>query len=81
MSRRSWLAQSAARRSGGGPHRDSRARREAEALALDEAYAEAETWHREREAAWLAEHPDLDLDAEADAAHQGSEREARECRP
>jgi len=80
VTRRSWLAQSA-HRTGAGPHRDSRAHRERAARALDEAYAEADAWHREREAAWLAAHPDLDLGAEADAAHEGSEREARERRP
>lgn len=80
MSRRSWLQQSA-RRPGGGTHAPARAWRERDALALDEAYADAAACDARQYAAWLAAHPDLDLDAEADAAHEGSEREARERRP
>jgi len=80
VSRRSWLAQSA-RRPGGGAHAPARAWRERDAQALDEAYAEAYAFDARAEAAWLAAHPDLDLDAEAEAAHEGSEREARERRP
>lgn len=39
---RSWLHESARRRSGGGPHRPARAWRERDALAEAEAWAEAE---------------------------------------
>jgi hypothetical protein len=91
MTRRSWLAQSA-HRTGAGPHADRRERRDstrrqhddrvlAEHLTLDAAYADAADHDARQYAAWLAAHPDLDLDAEADAAHEGSEREARERRP
>lgn len=93
MTRRSWLAQSA-HRTGAGPHADRRERRAqstrrqcddavlAEHLAaLDAAYAAADEYDARQRTAWLAQHPDLDLDAEADAAHEGSEREARERRP
>jgi hypothetical protein len=93
VSRRSWLAQSA-HRTGAGPHADRRERRTqstrrqcddavlAEHLAaLDAAYAAAAEYDDAAEAAWLASHLDADYEAEADAAHEGSEREARERRP
>ena len=83
MSRRSWLRESAGRRPGGGAHAPTRAWRERDAAALDEAYAEA----RALDAAYAAADAhdaarlatldaDADLDAQPDYA-----REARERRP
>ena len=83
MSRRSWIQQSATR-TGGGLHAPARAWRERDALALDEAYAEARALDAAYAAAdayddaWLATRldADVDLDAQPDYA-----REARERRP
>lgn len=62
--------------SGGGVHQDSRAKREEDAKALEEAYADAEAFHSRLEREWLEAHPDFDPDEQQD-----TEQEARERKP
>lgn len=53
----------------------------AECEALDASYASAADFDEKQYAKWLAANPGIDLEAEAEAAHEGSERESRERRP